>query len=77
MVELAMYCKLDSIVHLSFVNVLLLLIMKFCSQQPGGQMPAVRPRRNDRTNGAGGTQVRGGASGSSDDSGRNRRYRPY
>lgn len=46
-------------------------------QQPGVQMPAVRPRRNDRTNGAAGTQGRGGASGSSDDSGRNRRYRPY
>ncbi|XP_027108575.1 heterogeneous nuclear ribonucleoprotein Q isoform X4 [Coffea arabica] len=42
-------------------------------QQPGIQMPPVRPRRNDRGNGAG----RGGTSASSDDTGRNRRYRPY
>ncbi|KAL2229627.1 UNVERIFIED_CONTAM: Heterogeneous nuclear ribonucleoprotein Q [Sesamum indicum] len=47
-------------------------------QQPGVQMPPpVRPRRNDRSNGAGGPQARGGTSSSNDDSNRNRRYRPY
>lgn len=40
--------------------------------------PPVRPRRNDRSNGSGGTQARGTSnSGGSDDSSRNRRYRPY
>ncbi|KAL8499591.1 hypothetical protein ACS0TY_019539 [Phlomoides rotata] len=40
-------------------------------QQPGVQIPSpVRPRRNDRSNGAGGPQAR-------DDTNRNRRYRPY
>lgn len=42
-------------------------------QQPGAQMPPVRPRRNDRANGSGGPQGRG----SGDDGNRNRRYRPY
>lgn len=48
-------------------------------QQPGVQMPQpVRPRRNDRSNGSGGTQSRGTSnSGGGDDSSRNRRYRPY
>ncbi|XP_009759901.1 heterogeneous nuclear ribonucleoprotein Q isoform X1 [Nicotiana tabacum] len=46
-------------------------------QQPGVQAPAVRPRRNDRSNGAGGPQGRGGSSGTGDDSNRGRRYRPY
>ncbi|KAL8166986.1 hypothetical protein V2J09_008485 [Rumex salicifolius] len=43
-------------------------------QQPSMQMPPVRSRRNDRSNGSGGPQGRGG---SGDDGGRNRRYRPY
>ncbi|KAE9463153.1 hypothetical protein C3L33_04938, partial [Rhododendron williamsianum] len=42
-------------------------------QQPGVQMPLPRPRRNDRTNGSGGPQGRGGTSGGSDDANRNRR----
>lgn len=46
-------------------------------QQPGVQAPPVRPRRNDRSNGAGGPQGRGGSSGGGDDSNRGRRYRPY
>ncbi|KAH0723795.1 hypothetical protein AABB24_016967 [Solanum stoloniferum] len=47
-------------------------------QQPGVQAPPVRPRRNDRNNGAGGPQGRGGgSSGGGDDSNRGRRYRPY
>ncbi|KAI8572904.1 hypothetical protein RHMOL_Rhmol01G0237200 [Rhododendron molle] len=46
-------------------------------QQPGVQMPLPRPRRNDRSNGSGGPQGRGGTSGGSDDANRNRRYRPY
>ncbi|XP_022873955.1 heterogeneous nuclear ribonucleoprotein Q-like isoform X1 [Olea europaea var. sylvestris] len=47
-------------------------------QQPGVQMsPPVRPRRNDRSNGAGGPQARGGTSSGNDDSNRGRRYRPY
>ncbi|XP_073020278.1 heterogeneous nuclear ribonucleoprotein Q-like isoform X1 [Primulina eburnea] len=42
-------------------------------QQPGVMMPpAVRPRRNDRSNSGG-----GGPGSSNDDSNRNRRYRPY
>uniref|UniRef100_A0A5B6ZER4 RRM domain-containing protein n=1 Tax=Davidia involucrata TaxID=16924 RepID=A0A5B6ZER4_DAVIN len=46
-------------------------------QQPGVQMPTPRPRRNDRSNGLGGSPVRGGTSGGSDDANRSRRYRPY
>uniref|UniRef100_A0A5B6ZD47 RRM domain-containing protein n=1 Tax=Davidia involucrata TaxID=16924 RepID=A0A5B6ZD47_DAVIN len=46
-------------------------------QQPGVQMPTQRPQRNDRSNGSGGLQVRGGTSGGSDDGNRSRRYRPY
>ncbi|CAK9167042.1 unnamed protein product [Ilex paraguariensis] len=46
-------------------------------QQPGVQMPLLRPRRNDRSNGTGGPQVRGGTSSGSDDANRSRRYRPY
>lgn len=46
-------------------------------QQPGVQAPPVRPRRNDRNNGAGGPHGRGGSSGGGDDSNRGRRYRPY
>ncbi|KAA8520793.1 hypothetical protein F0562_014935 [Nyssa sinensis] len=45
-------------------------------QQPGVQMPTPRPRRNDRSNGLGGSPVRG-TSGGSDDGNRSRRYRPY
>ncbi|XP_073031545.1 heterogeneous nuclear ribonucleoprotein Q-like isoform X1 [Primulina eburnea] len=42
-------------------------------QQPGVLMPpAVRPRRDDRSNGG-----RGGPGSNNDDSSRNRRYRPY
>ncbi|KAI8022357.1 Heterogeneous nuclear ribonucleoprotein Q [Camellia lanceoleosa] len=48
-------------------------------QQPGVQMPGPRPRRNDRSNGSGGPQGRGGTSsgGGSDDGNRSKRYRPY
>ncbi|KAL7239118.1 hypothetical protein ACSBR2_005089 [Camellia fascicularis] len=48
-------------------------------QQPGVQMPGPRPRRNDRSNGSGGLQGRGGTSsgGGSDDGNRSKRYRPY
>ncbi|KAK9279901.1 hypothetical protein L1049_013585 [Liquidambar formosana] len=46
-------------------------------QQPGVQMPAPRPRRNDRSNGPSGPQGRAGSSGGSDDGNRGRRYRPY
>ncbi|THF95137.1 hypothetical protein TEA_020318 [Camellia sinensis var. sinensis] len=48
-------------------------------QQPGVQMPGPRPRRNDRSNGSGGPQGRGGTSsgGGSDDGNRTKRYRPY
>ncbi|CAA3023310.1 heterogeneous nuclear ribonucleo Q isoform X1 [Olea europaea subsp. europaea] len=46
-------------------------------QQLGVQMsPPVRPRRNDRSNGAGGLQARGTGTGN-DDSICGRRYRPY
>ncbi|XP_004494860.1 heterogeneous nuclear ribonucleoprotein Q [Cicer arietinum] len=45
-------------------------------QQPGVQVPATRPRRNDRGNGPSGQPGRGGGSGN-DDGNRNRRYRPY
>ncbi|KAL5061347.1 hypothetical protein RYX36_032951 [Vicia faba] len=45
-------------------------------QQPGVQVPAPRPRRNDRGNGPGGQPGRGGGSGN-DEGNRNRRYRPY
>ncbi|KAL2461429.1 RNA-binding (RRM/RBD/RNP motif) family protein [Abeliophyllum distichum] len=46
-------------------------------QQPGVQMsPPVRPRRNERSNGAGGPQTRGTSSGN-DENNRGRRYRPY
>ncbi|XP_059634439.1 heterogeneous nuclear ribonucleoprotein Q isoform X2 [Cornus florida] len=44
-------------------------------QQPGVQMPTPRPRRNDRSNGTGAAQGRGGPSSGSDD--RSKRYRPY
>ncbi|XP_057979855.1 heterogeneous nuclear ribonucleoprotein Q [Malania oleifera] len=44
-------------------------------QQPGGQMPPPRPRRNDRSNGLSVHQGRGGSG--SDDGNRGRRYRPY
>ncbi|KAG5566081.1 hypothetical protein RHGRI_001872 [Rhododendron griersonianum] len=43
-------------------------------QQPGVQMPLPRPRRNDRSNGSGGPQGRGGTSGGSDDANRNRSF---
>ncbi|GAB2267882.1 Heteroproteinous nuclear ribonucleoprotein Q [Dionaea muscipula] len=46
-------------------------------QQPGAQMPSMRPRRNDRSNGSGVSQGRGGSSSSGDDGNRSRRYRPY
>ncbi|GAB4844653.1 Heteroproteinous nuclear ribonucleoprotein Q [Ancistrocladus abbreviatus] len=46
-------------------------------QQPGAQMPSMRPRRNDRSNGSGGPQGRGGSSSGGDDGNRGRRYRPY
>ncbi|GMH21768.1 hypothetical protein Nepgr_023610 [Nepenthes gracilis] len=41
-------------------------------QQPGVQMPPMRPRRNDRSNGSGGSLGRGGTSSSSDDGSRSR-----
>ncbi|KAK7275428.1 hypothetical protein RIF29_16545 [Crotalaria pallida] len=43
-------------------------------QQPGVQMPAPRPRRNDRNNGPSGHSGRGSGS---DEGNRGRRYRPY
>ncbi|GAB4844596.1 Heteroproteinous nuclear ribonucleoprotein Q [Ancistrocladus abbreviatus] len=46
-------------------------------QQPGAQMPSVRPRRYDRSSGSGGPQGRGGGSSIGDDGNRGRRYRPY
>lgn len=45
-------------------------------QQPGVQVPAARPRRNDRGNGPSGQPGRGGGGGN-DEGNRNRRYRPY
>lgn len=84
MVELAMFCKLPML----YSSTLLSNDEKgkgfnrinqhngLYSQQPGVQMPPpVRPPR--RSNGAGGPQARGGTSTSSDDTSRNRRYRPY
>ncbi|KAK9051382.1 hypothetical protein SSX86_028009 [Deinandra increscens subsp. villosa] len=55
----------------------IIFVWTLCRQQPGAQLPAVRPtRRNERgsSNGSGGGRGRGG--GSSDDSNRGR-YRPY
>ncbi|CAH9106131.1 unnamed protein product [Cuscuta epithymum] len=47
-------------------------------QQPSGvQIPSVRPRRNDRSNGIGGLQGRGASNSAHDDASRNRRFRPY
>ncbi|CAL0315419.1 unnamed protein product [Lupinus luteus] len=47
-------------------------------QQPGVQMPAPRPRRNDRNNGPSGHSGRAGGSSSDEGNrGGGRRYRPY
>ncbi|CAK9143633.1 unnamed protein product [Ilex paraguariensis] len=46
-------------------------------QQPGVQIPPAHPRRNDRSKGTGGPQVRRGTSSGSDEASRSRRYQPY
>lgn len=45
-------------------------------QQPGVQVPAARPRRNERSNGPSGQAGRGGGGGN-DEGNRSRRFRPY